>query len=156
MNKSTQDLMFSSKTGKWATPQDFFSKLDWMMGPFDLDPCSSEDNAKCAKYFTESDDGLAQDWGGHTVFVNPPYDNMKGWARKCYEESLKPDTTVVLLCPARTDTKYFHNYILKASEIYFVKGRLKFGSAQNCAPFPSMVAVFNSANRQQIVGAMNR
>ena len=47
-----------------------------------------------------------------------------------------------MLIPARTDTKAFHEYIYRKAEIRFVKGRLKFGNAQNSAPFPSMVVVF--------------
>ena len=51
MNKQTQVVMFSSKTGQWATPQEFFDKLDWRFGPFNLDPCADADNAKCTKFF---------------------------------------------------------------------------------------------------------
>ena len=89
-------------------------------------------------------DGLAQSWEGEVVFCNPPYGKaIKEWVRKCYEESRKPDTTVVALLPARTDTNYFHEYIYyKARGIHFVKGRLKFGGCKNSAPFPSMVVVF--------------
>lgn len=156
MNKTTQETLFSSKTGNWATPQDFYEKLNWRFGTFDLDPCASPTNTKCSNFFTAQEDGLKKDWAGHTVFCNPPYDNMKEWAKKCYEEGQKTNTKVVLLCPARPDTKYFHNYIIKADEIYFIKGRLKFGNATNSAPFPSMVAVFENTNNSQIVGAMNK
>lgn len=135
--------MFSSETDLWATPQDFFDELNKEFN-FTLDPCATSDNAKCSKYFTINEDGLKQDWQGHTVFCNPPYGRaIKDWVRKCYEESLKPNTTVVMLIPARTDTSYFHDYIYqKAKEIRFVRGRLKFGDAKNSAPFPSMVVVF--------------
>lgn len=136
-------VMFSSETDLWATPQDFFDELNKEFN-FTLDPCATSDNAKCSKYFTINEDGLKQDWQGHTVFCNPPYGRaIKDWVRKCYEESLKPNTTVVMLIPARTDTSYFHDYIYqKAKEIRFVRGRLKFGDAKNSAPFPSMVVVF--------------
>ena len=81
--------------------------------------------------------------GGYTVFVNPPYGReIKDWVKKAYEEGQKLDTTVVMLIPARTDTKYFHEYIYNKSEIRFIKGRLKFGDSKNSAPFPSMVVVF--------------
>lgn len=82
--------------------------------------------------------------GGYTVFCNPPYGREVGkWVEKAYKESKKENTTVVILIPARTDTKYFHKYIYhKAKEIRFVKGRLKFGNAKNAAPFPSMIVVF--------------
>ena len=63
------------------------------------------------------------------------------WVKKAYQTSLK-GKTVVMLLPARTDTKWFHEYIYHNSEIRFVKGRLKFGEAKNAAPFPSMVVIF--------------
>jgi phage N-6-adenine-methyltransferase len=136
-------VMFSSKTDLWATPQEFYNELNEEFN-FTLDPCATPENAKCDKYFTIKEDGLKQNWGGETVFCNPPYGRVIGnWVKKCYEESQKPSTVVVMLIPARTDTKYFHEYIYhKAKEIRFVKGRLKFGDAKNSAPFPSMVVVF--------------
>lgn len=136
-------VMFSSKSDLWATPQDFFDELNKEFN-FTLDPCATKDNAKCSKYFTIKEDGLKQDWQGYTVFCNPPYGRkIKEWVKKCYEESQKPHTTVVMLIPARTDTSYFHDYIYhKAKEIRFIRGRLKFGNAKNSAPFPSMVVVF--------------
>jgi len=136
-------VMFSSETDMWATPQEFFTELDQEFN-FTLDPCASPENAKCTKYFTVEDDGLRQDWAGHTVFCNPPYGRQIGkWVKKCYEESRKPGTTVVMLIPARTDTSYFHDYVYnKAREIRFIRGRLKFGNSKNSAPFPSMVVIF--------------
>ena len=134
--------MFSSKTDQWATPQDFFDKLNEEFH-FTLDPCADELNHKCDTYFTVDDDGLKQDWSGNTVFCNPPYGlAIKDWVKKCSDESKKENTIVVMLIPARTDTKYFHEYIYNKSEIRFIKGRLKFGDSKNAAPFPSMVVVF--------------
>lgn len=136
--------LFSSTTDEWATPQDFFCELDAEFH-FTLDPCATEENAKCKKYYTKADDGLAQDWAPHTVFMNPPYGRTIGrWVRKAYEESVK-GSTVVCLLPARTDTKWFHDYIYHRAEIRFVRGRLKFGGSKNSAPFPSMVVIFNRA-----------
>jgi phage N-6-adenine-methyltransferase len=136
-------VMFSSKTDLWATPQEFFDELDSEFS-FTLDPCATPENAKCKKYYTKVEDGLKQDWSGEIVFCNPPYGReIKKWVKKCYMESKKPNTTVVMLIPARTDTSYFHDYIYKkAKEIRFVRGRLKFGNSTNSAPFPSMVVVF--------------
>lgn len=126
-----------------ATPQDFFDKLDKEFH-FNLDPCATSENAKCKNFFTKEIDGLRQNWGGCIVFCNPPYGReLHKWVKKAYEESKKPNTTVVMLIPARTDTKYFHEYVYhKAKEIRFIKGRLKFGDSKNSAPFPSMVVVF--------------
>lgn len=143
--------MFSSKTDQWATPQDFYDKLNEEFH-FTLDPCADDFNHKCEKYYTEKDNGLLKDWGGEIVFCNPPYGREIGkWCKKCYEESKKLNTTVVMLIPARTDTKYFHDYIYHKAELRFVKGRLKFGDSNNSAPFPSMVVVFysNDDNRYQ-------
>ena len=136
-------VMFSSATDMWTTPQAFFDKLNAEFG-FTLDPCALPSNAKCTKYYTPTDNGLLQDWQGEIVFCNPPYGRaIYDWVRKCSEEASKPNTTIVLLTPARTDTRWFHEFIYhKAKEIRFVKGRLKFGNAQTAAPFPSMVVVF--------------
>lgn len=136
-------VLFSSATDVWATPQDLFDKLNAEFG-FNLDPCALPENAKCEKYFTPEINGLAQSWGGCKVFCNPPYGRrIYDWVKKAYNESRKPDTTVVMLIPARTDTRYFHEFIYhRAKEIRFIKGRLKFGSAKNAAPFPSMIVIF--------------
>lgn len=132
----------SSKTDDWATPQAFFDKLNEEFH-FTLDPCADENNHKCSLYFTKEQDGLTKDWGGNVVFCNPPYGKEIGnWVRYAYEQSHKPNTTVVMLIPARTDTRYFHDYIYEKSEIRFIRGRLKFGNATKPAPFPSMVVIF--------------
>ena len=138
-----KEVLFSSKEEVWSTPKDFFDKLNEEFH-FTLDPCANKDNAKCNEYFTEEQDGLIQDWGGHVVFCNPPYGRkIYNWIKKCSNESKKPNTTVVMLIPARTDTRYFHEFIYpKAKDIRFIKGRLKFGDSKNSAPFPSMVVVF--------------
>ena len=157
MDKQTQVIMFSSKTGEWATPQEFFDKLDWRFGPFDLDPCANPSNTKCANFYTETEDGLSKSWEGHTVFVNPPYGRgIDKWIKKGYEEARKENTRVTMLIPSRTDTKYWHDYVMKADEVYFVRGRLKFGDSENSAPFPSAVVVFDGSHRQQLFGAINR
>lgn len=120
--------MFSSKTDLWATPQDFYDKLNSEFH-FTLDPCATPHNAKCVKFYTKEQDGLRKDWGGNTVFCNPPYGrDIYAWVRKCFMEAQKINTIVVMLIPARTDTRYFHEFIYhKAREIRFIKGRLKFG-----------------------------
>ena len=139
-----KEVMFSSATDEWATPQDFFDKYDAVYH-FNLDPACTHANAKCEQHYTHAEDGLSKSWGGCRVWLNPPYGRETGkWVRKAYEESLKPDTTVVCLLPARTDTKWFHDYVLPAGELEFIRGRLKFGGQKNAAPFPSMVVIFTS------------
>ena len=136
------NVLFSSKNDVWETPQAFFDALNEEFR-FTLDACALPGNAKCKLFFTPQDDGLVQDWGGHTTFCNPPYGRkIAAWVEKCYHESRKDKTRVVMLIPARTDTVYFHKYIYRIAEIRFIKGRLKFGNAQHGAPFPSMVVVF--------------
>ena len=133
--------LFTSNTPEWPTPQDFFNKLNEEFN-FNLDPCATKENAKCDKYFTESDDGLKQSWDGYNVFMNPPYGREIGkWVKKASEAR---GGVVVCLLPSRTDTRYFHDYIYQnpGVEIRFLKGRLKFGDATNSAPFPSMVVIF--------------
>ena len=154
MDKTTQGVMFSSKSNDWATPQDFYNQLDAEFG-FTLDPCASQASAKCSSFYTADDDGLSKNWEGQTVFMNPPYGRKIGnWIQKAYEEGEKGNTRVVALIPARTDTKYWHNYCMKATEIRFVKGRLKFGqgNTKNSAPFPSAVIVFSGSPPPKISG----
>ena len=140
----TLDVMYSSKSNEWATPLDFYKELDNEFH-FNLDPCSDDTNYKCEKHFTLADDGLSQNWGGYRVFCNPPYSDISKWVEKAFREGHKDNTIVVMLIPARTDTRHFHDYILHRSEVRFVKGRLKFGDGKNSAPFPSMVVIFRGA-----------
>lgn len=136
----------SSKTDQWTTPQDFFDKLNDEFH-FTLDPCADSTNHKCDLFFTKEQNGLSKDWGGYSVFCNPPYGReISKWVQYSYEQSKKPNTTVVMLIPARTDTAYFHDYIYGKAEIRFIRGRLKFGQATQGAPFPSMVVVFKGEN----------
>lgn len=140
------DVLFSSKETEWETPQDFFDALDAEFH-FTLDPCASVTNHKCDKYFTKDENGLLQDWSGETVFCNPPYGkDIRHWVEKCYLESVKNKITVVMLIPARTDTRWFHDFVYHKAEIRFVKGRLKFGGTKNSAPFPSMVVIYRGNN----------
>lgn len=120
---------FSSANDFWKTPIDVYEKLNQEFN-FDFDPCPVD-----PKF-----DGLTIDWG-NINFVNPPYSKMKEWCDKAYKE-YKKGKVVVMLIPSRTDTKYWHNYIMKAKEIRFIKGRLKFQGAKNSAPFPSCIVIF--------------
>lgn len=133
------DLMFSSKTDLWSTPQDFFDKLNSKYN-FTLDVCSDGINNKCDSFYTKETDGLSQKWEG-VCWMNPPYGReISKWMEKAYISSLE-GTTVVCLVPARTDTAWWHDYAMKG-EIEFIRGRLKFGNNKNPAPFPSAVVVF--------------
>jgi site-specific DNA-methyltransferase (adenine-specific) len=133
------DVHFLSETVEWETPQGLFDELNNIFH-FDLDPCATNANAKCSRYFTKAEDGLAQKWTGN-VFMNPPYGHdIPLWVRKAYDESLN-GAFVVCLLPARTDTRWWQTYVVKG-HVYFIKGRLKFGNSQNSAPFPSAIVTF--------------
>ena len=139
--RASTSVHFSSKTPEWATPQDFFDKCNAEFGPFDLDVCATTENAKCARYFTLAEDGLAQVWPGR-VWMNPPYGRVIGhWMRKAYD-SAQAGALVVCLVPARTDTAWWHDYAAKGT-VRLIRGRLKFGAGGgNSAPFPSALVIF--------------
>ena len=136
-----RDALYVSNNDEWETPQDLYDSLDAEFH-FTLDPCASDQNHKCNLYYTQEENGLLQNWGGHRVFCNPPYSQAAKWVEKAYREACKDNTLVVLLIFSRTDTKYFQNFIYHRAEIRFVRGRLKFGNAKYNAPFPSMIVIF--------------
>lgn len=134
------EAMFSSASCEWSTPPEFFKALDAEFH-FNVDVCATGENAKCTAYYTPEMDGLSKPWYGR-CWCNPPYGKGVGrWVEKA-AQSAREGGLVVMLLPARTDTKWFHDYILGQAEIRFVRGRLKFGGSKNSAPFPSMVVVF--------------
>lgn len=140
------EVLFSSKTDLWSTPQWFFDELDKEFH-FETDVCALPENAKCERFFAPEQNGLAQTWTG-VCWCNPPYGRQIGkWVKKAAESS----ATTVMLLPARTDTKWFHDYIYEKADIRFIKGRLKFGGEKNSAPFPSMVVIFNKSKGEQHV-----
>jgi len=139
VSKINKGLM-TSKTDLWETPQEFFNEQNAKYGPFDIDVCADATNAKCATYFDKTIDGLEQVWAGK-CWMNPPYGREIGkWMKKAYE-SAGNGTIVVCLVPARTDTKWWHDYAAKG-QVTFIRGRLKFGGSKNSAPFPSAIVVF--------------
>lgn len=143
-----KEVLWSSKSCNWSTPQDFFDKLNEEFH-FTLDPCADEHNHKCDKYYTVEQDGLKQDWSGETVFCNTPYGrSLFAWVKKCFKEVYAGNCPcAVMLIPARTDTRWFHDWIYHKAEVRFVKGRIKFGGEKNNAPFPSMVVVFRGTDK---------
>lgn len=122
-------VMFSSANDNWSTPKDVYDTLDKEFN-FDFDPCP-----------LNGTNGLEINWGLRN-FVNPPYSDIKTWIKKAYDEWQKGRVSVLLI-PSRTDTKWWHDYVMKATEIRFIKGRLKFGNSKNSAPFPSAIVVFD-------------
>ena len=138
----TSGLM-SSLSDDWGTPQKVFDDLNVEFG-FTLDVCASSHNFKVANYFDVEMDGLAQVWDG-VVWMNPPYGRtIKAWMKKAFE-AWQGGAVVVCLVPARTDTAWWHDYAAKATEIRFIRGRLKFekpSMKSDAAPFPSAIVIF--------------
>lgn len=135
-------VLYSSNKTDWETPQDLFDKLNSIFH-FNLDVCASKENAKCEKFYTEEEDALSREmiWLG-TCWMNPPYGRcISEWMENALHCSVEYKSTVVCLVPARTDTKWWHDYVAKG-EIFYLKGRLKFVGARNSAPFPSAIIVF--------------
>ncbi len=138
--------VFSSETDEWATPQSLFDRLNQEFR-FDLDVCATAENAKCADFYTKEQDGLKQSWRGHRVWCNPPYGRAVGdFVKKAYLETRggEVDTICVCLVASRTDTAWWQDYAMRASEIRLIRGRVKFGGAVSGAPFPSALLIFGT------------
>jgi len=122
--------LFTSSRGDWRTPKALYEALDREFR-FDHDPCP----------YPASLDGLVMPWGQRN-FVNPPYGRQVGkWIARAWEVS-QEGKLVVLLVASRTDTRWWHDYIMQATEIRFIKGRLYFDDGGGPAPFPSAIVVF--------------
>lgn len=135
-----QPVYFRHKSDEWETPADLFAELDREFH-FTTDVAALPDNAKCDHFYTPGENGLVQAWTG-TCWMNPPYGREIGqWVQKAFE-SAQTGATVVCLVPARTDTQWWHRYVLNASEVRYIEGRLKFGGSANSAPFPSAIIIF--------------
>ena len=137
---------YSSKKHDWETPTFVFDDIQNKLKiKFDLDPCATKKNAKCKKFFTKEMDGLTKKWTGN-VFMNPPYGKeIHLWVKKAYESVKSGDAKCVVgLLPARTDTRWFHEYMYQGGDVYFIRGRIKFSGHKNSAPFPSMIVVWRT------------
>lgn len=141
----------SSNHHGWDTPKELLQQLYKVVGTFDLDPCSPTNNRRNAPvrartYFTMEDNGLALSWFG-TVFINPPYGRaIVNWIAKARDEVNNGNAKMVIsLVPARTDTKWWHNYIVGYADVFLLQGRLKFGKGGQSAPFPSALIIWGAS-----------
>lgn len=165
------NALLTSNSQTWETPDSFYLSLHkrW---DFTIDVCALPENTKHPRFFSPADNGLAQSWAGERCFMNPPYappqaackkgcnkrrcaergyhfsEYIPGqidWIRKAYTEVMENNCELVAcLLPARTDTVAFHEYVMKASEVFFIKGRLQFVGAAANAVFPSMVVLYDA------------
>ena len=135
--------MKASASDEWTTPQWLFEILDNQFY-FDLDVCATDANALCDRWFTKSDDGLAQSWKDKTCFMNPPYGRtIGGWVQKAAHEAKDSSTVVVAVLPARPDTGWWHDFVARyATEVWFLRGRIRFGGYKWNAPFPTAIVVW--------------
>lgn len=134
--------LFSSVKMDYRTPEWLYNLLNKEFH-FDFDPCPYH-NREMLKF-----DGLVSDWG-KCNYVNPPYGREIGkWIKKGHSEWMK-GKTVVFLIPSRTDTSYWHDYILQADEIRFIRDRLAFDGVGR-APFPSCIVVFKGGSYNQLL-----
>jgi phage N-6-adenine-methyltransferase len=142
--------MFTSASDEWETPKKFFDAVDKVFH-FTLDVCANRRNAQCPCFYTKEEDGLSRAWTG-VCWMNPPYGReISRWVRKAYESSLSGESVIVCLLPARTDTRWWHDYVIsRADGVRFVKGRIKF-SRRGPAPFPSALVVFGDSDRLEEV-----
>ncbi len=153
MTQGFTDGMRSSKDGTWTTPKDFFEKMDREFY-FTLDAAALSNSTLVPDNWYGPDhpdsdrrNALVRSWSsdsfGGSVWLNPPYGRTIGyWMKKANVEA-RPNLPVVCLVPARTDTKWWHDYCIQ-HEVRFIKGRLKFGNADGVfspAPFPSAVVI---------------
>ncbi len=130
---AVSSALFSHKSDDWATPAWLLEGLEWWFGCKFYDPCPLHADF----------DGLKADWTDR-VYINPPYSNAAEWVGWGRLHAYIGECLVVMLLPARTDTRWFHDYVLPhAQQVWFLRGRLKFGGSKNSAPFPSMVVVFD-------------
>jgi len=137
---------FASANDNWETPQELFDVLDQEFS-FTLDVCADSRNFKCDRYYDRRENGLLQDWAGEVCWMNPPYSRVAAWVEKACLASTK-GALVAGLVPARTDTRWWADHVMRAAEIRLIVGRLRFGNAQNNAPFPSAVVVFDGRSKR--------
>lgn len=138
--------LFTSLLQNWNTPRTLFDGLNMEFG-FEVDLCADDNNALCERYFTKSYDALSKVWSG-VCWLNPPYNEIAKWMEKAYFESRR-GAVIVCLIPARTDTSWWHRFVMRSDEIRFIKGRIRFSGHKSNAPFPSAVVIFGKESNHK-------
>lgn len=115
-----------------ATDPVLFARLDERFG-FSIDVAAAAHNAKCARYLTIADDGLACDWYGERVWCNPPYSDIRPWLEKAWFECDRAELIVMLLPANRTEQGWWQEFIEPYRDtgahplrIEFIAGRQRF------------------------------
>lgn len=130
---------FISNKQDYETPMEIFEPLNKEFN-FAVDVCATNENKKCESYFNEAQDGLKQNWMG-VCWMNPPFKNVSKWIEKAYRES-RNGATVVCLVASKTNTNWWHNYVMNADEIRYIKGRPKFIGCKHGLPLPLSIVIF--------------
>ena len=150
MDRRTSEVMFSSSKMDWRTPPEVFDFFNSRYA-FDFDAAATPEDALLPDFIPPSVDALATDWGrlfpnASAAWVNPPYGRgVDKWMAKCAAEGAA-GMLVGALVFARTDTRWWHDYVMQARTVWLIKGRIRFlghdGVAGNSAPAPSAFVVW--------------
>ena len=111
-----------------ATDPELFARFDERFG-FTLDVCAQPRNARCARFYTPADDGLAQSWARERVWCNPPYSSIEPWVRKAWCEDAE---LIVMILPAnRTEQDWWQRHVEPWRDrgrlrVEFLAGRVRF------------------------------
>jgi site-specific DNA-methyltransferase (adenine-specific) len=131
-----------AKRDDWGTPPPLFEALHDEFA-FTVDGAASAENALLPCYWDKEHSALEQDWRGHTVYINPPFDHkaLAAFARKAWHETRQLNTNAVMLCPVKSDQRWWGEYAIR-SQIRFLRGRVKFAGADSALPVPCALLVF--------------
>lgn len=154
---ATFENKFVSVRQDWPTPEKLYREANKRYN-FDFDLAADASNTKCPRFFSEHDDALSQEWEG-SCWLNPPYGGsakarLALWVRKAYEQAQKDSCSVAMLIPTRTNTRWWHQYCMRAKEILFVEGRPKFGDAKHGLPQPLAIVFFDGDYESVTVGSI--
>lgn len=154
MSKAIKHLANIKIQDNYGTPPSLYAQACQKYNIFPtLDVCATEQNAKCSKFITEKEDSLLFQWE-ETFFMNPPYSKVEKFMKKAYYQHLKHGVEGLCLIFAKTDTKFWHNFVENKAEVHFIKGRIKFYKdgypTKNSAPYPSCFVIYRLERTAEI------